>query len=425
MPEVAIDAKGLGKCYRLYDRPGDRLREIFSPTRKAYHHEKWALRGLDLAVTKGECVGLLGRNGAGKSTTLKLLAGKLKPSAGTVSVKGRLSSILELGTGFQPHLTGRQNALVSGLFMGLAPWDTDRHVAKIIEFAEIGEYADQPLATYSSGMQARLGFATLTTLDPEVLILDEALATGDASFAAKCNDYLRSLCRSGCTTILASHDVRFLATTCDRIVWIEKGQQRASGSPGAIVQQYLDALEAHDDVTARPRFVLLRFESEDAAASFTVHSIEWADEQERVLGEHYVGDEATWLRLLDAAAFFGFTPVGARAGWGAAELTAGFNRACRPGAEGVYLTVPVPPAPHPVPSWLRVNLRHASPVDARISIQVDGRWTSLGTAGKRRAPAPESDKGWHPSEWGRVPFDVARLFRRDETRAGMLAKERS
>lgn len=405
MSEAVIRARGLGKSYRLYDRPGDRLRELLSPSRRRWHREFWALQGLDLEVKKGECVGLIGSNGAGKSTTLKLLAGKLVPTTGDVAVTGRLSSILELGTGFQPHLTGRQNAFVSALFRGIPPWEADRHVDRVIEFAELGEHAGQPLSTYSSGMQARLGFAALTALEPEVLILDEALATGDARFAQKCNDYLRRLCRSGCTTVIASHDVPFVVTTCDRVVWIDRGRKVIEGAPATVVQRYLDAQHVgRDDAAARPRQVVLRLAAEDPAIAptFDVHALHWLGDAGELLGEHYLGDEPTWQALVDAAATAGFTPAGARGGWGAGSLSAeGYLvRACRPAAEA-FVTLPVPAAPRPIPPRLRLIVRNVAPCHLVVAVWVDGRWTELGRAG-RAGSAPE----WEPAT-----FDVTRLLR--------------
>lgn len=412
MPEIAIQATGLSKVYRLYEHPGDRLRELLSPSRATYHKETWALRGLDLAVKKGESVGLLGANGAGKSTTLKLLAGKLRPTAGTIAVNGRLSSILELGTGFQPHLTGRQNALVNALFLGLLPWEADRHVDRILEFAELREHADRALSTYSSGQQARLAFAVLTTLDPDILILDEALATGDARFAAKCNDYLRALCRSGCTTLIASHDVRFLATTCDRIVWIDKGEKRAEGAPVRIVQQYLNAQDqVLEDAAGRPRYVVLRIAAEEPEKkpTFAFHAFEWFDRTGALVGEQYVGDDKIFAPLVEAAAFTGFTPQAARAGWGPSELTVGLTRSCRPDAGpggAVYLTLPLPAPPNPVPVRLQISMQHGASTNAVFALLVDGRWVELGRMGLAGTGA------W---EWERKSFDVSALFKDAES----------
>lgn len=407
MQAFAIRAKNLGKCYRLYSRPGDRLRELVSPTRKVYHQPFWALQEMSLEVLPGESIGLVGSNGAGKSTTLKLFAGKLRPTTGSVEVGGRLSSILELGTGFQPQLTGRQNARLNSLFMGLLPWEADRQVEQIIEFAEIGQHADQPLSTYSSGMQARLAFAALTTLEPEILILDEALATGDARFAAKCNDYLRKLCRSGCTTIVASHDVRFLATACDKIIWIDKGRVRATGPSEEVIHAYLETLgHSRAEALARPTQVLLRITSADATAKprFLINCVEWLDDAGHVLAEHYIGQDRHWDGLVEAAGTFGFRPDAARAGWGAQEIfDASINRACMPasGIDGAaYLPLAVPQFPKPLPAKLQVAVRHTEACDAVFSIQIDGRFHEVGRTGAR---LPGLD-------WKRVAWDVRSVF---------------
>lgn len=404
---VVVRAKGLGKRYRLYDRPSDRLRELLSPTRRRYHREFWALQDLDLEVLRGECVGLVGCNGAGKSTTLKLLAGKLRPTTGTVEVHGRLSSILELGTGFQPHLTGRQNAFVSALFMGLAPWEADRQVDRIIDFAELGQHADQPLATYSSGMQARLAFAALTTLDPEVLILDEALATGDARFAQKCNDYLRRLCRSGCTTIIASHDVRFLIDTCDRVLWIDRGRKVAEGAPFDIAQRYLEASGAQAvDEGERPRQVLLRLEAPpEGDPTYVVHAFHWTSDDGALLGQHYVGDEASWQALVEAAGALGLSPGAVRRAWGPSTLTPEtfFVRPCRPAAgpgRAAFLPLPVPQPPVPLPTRLQVIVERTAAAPFEVSLFAEGRWVRLGSAGERADGPP-----WTPTS-----FDVAQAL---------------
>jgi ABC-type polysaccharide/polyol phosphate transport system ATPase subunit len=418
MAEIAVRATKLGKQYRLYARPSDRLRELLSfGTRR--HEVFWALKDFDLEVRRGESVGIVGANGAGKSTLLKLLARKLAPTTGAIEVAGRVSSILELGTGFHSQLTGRQNARVNALFLGQRPWEIERHVERIIEFAEIGQHADQLLSTYSSGMQARLAFAALTTLDPEILILDEALATGDAKFAAKCNEYLRKLCRSGCTTLVASHDFWFLASTCDRIVWIEKGKKRAEGAPADVLQQYLDALGQDATTTAaRSTNVLLRIEPAlpGSQATFMINSLQWLDDAEHVLGEQHVGQQETWNTLLELAPKLGFTPEAARAGWGKAELHDGsLNRSCTPctGPRGAaYLVLPVPAAPRPLPAKVRVAMRKAEPCDAIFALQADGAFQEIGRAGRA---GPEV----HPSasvvkispDWVLLDFDVRPIFR--------------
>jgi hypothetical protein len=306
---------------------------------------------------------------------------------------------------------------VNALFLGQRPWEIERQVERILEFAEIGEHADQPLATYSSGMQSRLAFAALTTLDPEILILDEALATGDARFASKCNEFLRKLCRSGCTTLVASHDFGFLASTCDRIVWIEKGRKRGDGAPGQVLQHYLDALGQDGTATAtRPANVLLRIEASEPATqpTFLINSFLWLDGAEHILGEQHVGDQEKWNALVGLAPRLGFTPEGVQSGWGKAELVLGsLNRSCTPGAAprgAAYIVLPVPAAPWPIPSKLRVWLRKSEPCDAVFSLQVEGVYHEIGRAG-RLGPEGEFGVG--------VDFDVtAALGRARATAVG-------
>ena len=395
MPELAIRASGLGKCYHLYDRPSDRVRELLSMGQRKYGHDFWALREFDIEIRRGECVGLIGRNGSGKSTLLKLLAGKLTPTAGSVEVHGRLWSILELGTGFNHQLTGRQNALVNGVFLGLRPWEIEKHVEKVLEFAEIGEHADQRLLTYSSGMQARLAFASLVTLDPEILILDEALAAGDALFAAKGQEHVRKLSQAGGTTLLATHDMEFVTNACDRVIWIDKGRKRAEGPPAAVVGQYRDVCGAPlPSQLDRPKHVLVRLQSakgDSPDAALRVRTIGWIAKDNAAMAGYKLTDNAVWAHFVDRALASGFTPSGAQAGWGAVGGGLGFEsfRECRP-AQGpggaVHLLVPVPPQPQPVPDRLHVGLAVSEAGRFTVSLQLDGRWRELGPPAEVKTP---------------------------------------
>lgn len=409
MTDWAVRATGLGKRYRLYPRPIDRVRELVSPTRAQYHREVWALRDLNLSLERGSVTGLVGVNGAGKSTFLKLVAGKLRPTTGKIESRGRISSILELGTGFQPHLTGRQNALVNALFLNRRPWEAEERLAEVLAFADLGQYADHPISTYSSGMQARLAFAVLTTLDPEILILDEALATGDTGFAAKCKAFLRNLCRSGCTTIVTSHDYSFVAEVCDRVGWIDKGKLQEFGEPARVVQSYLAHLSTAADLVPRPRHALLKIEAEDPSHghAFITHVFEWLGPDGEVVGEHYVGDDRIFLDCLTAAGQIGLSPSVARAGWGLSQdlssRKSGPCRACRPdlGTDGAaYLALDVPPLPRPLPRSLRVAIyQDEQPTSAILSLFVNGRWRELGRV-RRDIGDP----------WRRVSFDVSSYF---------------
>lgn len=409
MSDWAVKTQNLGKRYRLYARPIDRVRELLSPWGKALHQEVWALRGVDVEIPRGTVTGLVGLNGAGKSTFLKLTAGKLTPTEGTIEAKGRISSILELGTGFQPHLTGRQNALVNSLFLGQRPWEAETRIDEILAFAELGQYGDQPLATYSSGMQARLAFSVLTTLDPEILILDEALATGDTGFAEKCKTFLRGLCRSGCTTVVASHDYGFMSEACDRVVWIDHGRVREQGRPREVVHAYLSELGRRDvNLEPRPRHALLKIEAEDPSLryAFVLHALEWLGPSGEVLDEHYVGDGRTFARLLAAGVQVGLTPASAESGWGSEtqhlEERGGDCRSCRPdlgAGRAAHVALPVPPVPQPLPASLRVTLHRSNPTPAIVSILANGRWLELGRIASN-ASAP----------WERAVLDVGRAF---------------
>jgi ABC-type polysaccharide/polyol phosphate transport system ATPase subunit len=414
MTDWAIRTRGLGKLYRLYARPIDRVRELLSPRRSKFHKEVWALRGVDLEIARGTVTGLVGANGAGKSTFLKLAAGKLAPTEGAIEARGRISSILELGTGFQPHLTGRQNALVNSLFLGQRPWEAKGKLDQILEFAELGDYADQPLSTYSSGMQARLAFSVLTTLDPELLILDEALATGDAGFADKCKSFLRGLCRSGCTTIVASHDFSFVSETCDRVVWIDHGRVKGDGPPAGTLRGYLGNLAREPALGPRPKNALLKLEAEDPSLghAFVVHCFEWIGPSGEVQASHYVGNEQDFVRCLDVAAELGFAPEAAASGWGPSQhvRSYGMNRACRPdlaAGSAAHLALPVPRSPAPLPVKLRVSIRKRDePTAAVLSLQANGRFHEIGRT-ERNCDEP----------WRRIDYDVSAVFLESGTRA--------
>lgn len=233
---AAISVRGLGKCFKTYARPTDMFWEIV--TGKQRHSEFWALRNLDFEIGKGEVVGVVGRNGAGKSTLLRMITGVLDCSEGSIEIAGKLSAILELGTGFHPDYTGRANIIRGGLVQGMTREEIERKMDSIIEFSGLQDFIDQPFRTYSSGMQARLTFATATAIEPDILIVDEALAAGDAYFVQKSLARIREICRGGATVLLVSHGSAILASICDRVMWIEKGEIKAFGQPLDVVRDY-------------------------------------------------------------------------------------------------------------------------------------------------------------------------------------------
>lgn len=239
--DAAIRVERLGKCYQIYDRPRDRLLQMLARGRKRFYREFWALRGVSFEVPRGRTVGIIGRNGSGKSTLLQMICGVLNPTEGTIETSGRIASMLELGAGFNPEFTGRENVFVSASLHGLEHREIEARFDRIAEFADIGAFIDQPVKTYSSGMFVRLAFAVIAHVDADILVVDEALAVGDAYFVQKCMRFLREFARTG-TLIFVSHDVGAVLALCDTAIWLQDGRLREVGSPKALTEHYLQAL---------------------------------------------------------------------------------------------------------------------------------------------------------------------------------------
>jgi len=237
---LAIRARALRKVYRVYRHPADAM--IEAVTRRRRHTERVALDGVDLALRRGEIVGVLGRNGAGKSTLLKVIAGTLERSSGELEVNGRITAILELGTGFHPEYTGRDNIYMGGLCLGMSRREIDSKLDSIIEFSELREFIDQPFKTYSTGMQARLTFSTAISVEPDILIVDEALSVGDERFQLKCFSRLHELRERKTTVLLVSHDTNTITTLCDRAITLENGAVYAEGDAKRISILYHNLL---------------------------------------------------------------------------------------------------------------------------------------------------------------------------------------
>ncbi|MBF0481674.1 MAG: ABC transporter ATP-binding protein [Desulfovibrionaceae bacterium] len=243
----------LSKAYRIYDRPLDRVRQGFARPGAVYYREHWALREASFTVAPGEAFGVIGRNGAGKSTLLTLMAGVLRPTSGTIKAPERLTALLELGSGFNPKLTGRQNVFLNGAILGLTRRDIAARLESIREFADIGEYFDEPVKTYSSGMFLRLAFAVTTGLTPDALIVDEALAVGDVFFRQKCHARMEELLARGGAVILVSHAMNDVAQFCHRALLLNRGRVEFLGDAGDAVKRYLAAPSRVFDLAAPDR----------------------------------------------------------------------------------------------------------------------------------------------------------------------------
>lgn len=239
---VAIKAEHLTKVYRIYEREVDRLKETFHPFHKRYSKDFYALNDVSFEIRRGENIGLVGKNGAGKSTLLKIITGVLTPTSGTLEVNGRIASLLELGAGFNPEMTGVENIYMNGLLIGHSRDVMDAKIDDIIAFADIGEFINQPVKTYSSGMFARLAFAVNAFVEPDILIVDEALSVGDAFFQSKCMDKMRSMINGGVTVIFVSHDTFAVKNLCERAFLMRSGKILMDASAKEVVEVYRNML---------------------------------------------------------------------------------------------------------------------------------------------------------------------------------------
>lgn len=237
MKDIAINVSGVRKVFEIYARPQDRVKQLLFKQWRNYHHDFHALKGISFEVRRGQCVGIIGRNGAGKSTLLQILTGTMQATEGNVVVQGRVAAVLELGSGFNPDFTGRQNALMYGSLYGLSGKEVNERMPAIKNFAGIGEFIDRPVKTYSSGMLARLAFSVIAHVDADVLIIDEALSVGDAAFTQKCMRFLREFKKRG-SILFVSHDMGAVTAFCDEVIWIEAGELRYRGSAKETCERY-------------------------------------------------------------------------------------------------------------------------------------------------------------------------------------------
>ena len=247
----AVEFQGVSKSYAIYDSPGDRLKELLSLNRLKRHQDFWALHDVSFHVKRGETFCIVGENGSGKSTLLQIVAGILQPSGGTVAVNGRVSALLELGAGFNPEFTGRDNVYLNGSILGLSTRQIDQRYKEIEDFAEIGEFINQPVKTYSSGMVVRLAFAVAINVDPEILLVDEALAVGDIYFRQRCMRKVHELRTRGVTILFVSHAVSDVKAIGDRVLWLDHGRVVEVGEPERVIAKYLAAMTQKDSTYLR------------------------------------------------------------------------------------------------------------------------------------------------------------------------------
>src|SRR5439155_12541368 len=237
-----IRAEKVSKCFRIYRKPSDRLKELLTFGKRRFHEPFWAVKDVDVQVERGCCLGIIGENGSGKSTLLRMIAGVIRPSSGNLAVGGRVSALLELGAGFNPLFTGRENIFLYAAILGFTDAQTRERIPSIEKFAEIGEFVDRPVKTYSSGMFVRLAFAVAIHMDPDILIVDEALSVGDIFFQQRCIRRIQQLQQQGVTVLFLSHELDALRSLADRTIWMEHGRVRLEGKTDEVVSKYLAAM---------------------------------------------------------------------------------------------------------------------------------------------------------------------------------------
>ena len=287
---LAIQAKNLTKTYRCYPRRTDIIKELLCLNTKPFHSTRTALEDVSFEILKGESVGVMGSNGAGKSTLLKLLAGLSRPTSGVFEVKGRVAALLELGTGFHQDYSGAENIRINGMLLGLSRRAVEQKFDAIIDFAELAHVIDQPLRTYSTGMQARLAFAIATALEPDILLIDEVLAVGDASFVNKCIQFLQRFLSNGGTALLVSHNSFLLSRLCQRILWIEQGKLIQHGEAQAVCRAYDLYVREHDRAKQKGNTQSqgsLRWGS----GEIRIHSVALLDSKEQGQSSYFTGEK--------------------------------------------------------------------------------------------------------------------------------------
>lgn len=326
LANVALRVVGVSKCFHLYGHPKDRLKQaVVAPVRRLlglqpgkYYTDFWALRGVSFELKRGQTMGIVGRNGSGKSTLLQIICGTLHPSAGSVETYGRVAALLELGSGFNPEFSGRDNVYLNAALLGLTKEEIDAKYDAIVDFAGIGEFIDQPVKSYSSGMIVRLGFAVQAQVDPDILVVDEALAVGDAKFQAKCFERLRSLKERGTSILLVTHSSEQIVTHCTQALLLDRGEVLEIGEPRHVVNRYLDVLFGRERIIAAgdlPASIVSSDAVDDPGdrlshsedifstrANHNPHEYRWGDGTAQILDFHLSADGEEYPVLIRSGA---------------------------------------------------------------------------------------------------------------------------
>jgi lipopolysaccharide transport system ATP-binding protein len=295
--EIAIKVENLSKCYQIYEAPRDRLKQFVLPRvqrlvglpRKDYFREFWALKEISFNVRKGETVGIIGKNGSGKSTLLQMICGTLNPTSGSIETRGRIAALLELGSGFNPEFTGRENVYMNAAVLGLSKEEADARFDEIAAFADIGQFIDQPVKTYSSGMQMRLAFAVSVCVEPEILVVDEALAVGDMAFQQKCFQRLADLRENGTTILMVSHDIMLIRNHCGHAIYLDAGIVKWAGDAETVGEAYVQDMYAERQASTGGRD-RLEWREDGSKGKLAFGSIRGRVTNVRIQGEHGMGN---------------------------------------------------------------------------------------------------------------------------------------
>lgn len=324
--DIAVRVEGLSKCYHIYDRPQDRLKQSLVPRirrslslpEKRYFREFWALRNVSFEIPKGQTIGIIGQNGSGKSTLLQMICGTLTPSSGSIENEGRVAALLELGSGFNPEFSGRDNVYMNAALLGLERKEIEDRFDDIVRFADIGKFIDEPVKSYSSGMMVRLAFSVQAQIDPDILIVDEALAVGDAKFQAKCFDRLKQLKANGTSILIVTHSSEQIVTHCDSAILLEKGEVLERGNTKAVVNRYLDvlfgtaplaiapAIESTDvpelPVEVNPHHLSVDSDLFSSRAGYNPYEYRWGDRAATILDFHLSCDGEAYPNSVKSSA---------------------------------------------------------------------------------------------------------------------------